>query len=371
MTGEFITTTDQRWGEFLAEVSHDFYHLPEYVDFAARHEGGVATAFLGREGEQALLIPLLLRRVPEELGGLSTWRDASSPYGYPSPLLHPSAKPHQARHLLHAFLRCSRESHIIAVFLRFHPLLPNPLPEFCELGTVIRHGQTVWIDLRAEGESLWRSTRENHRRGITALRQGGFQARLDHQSDWPAFVAVYAATMARLHADSFYFFPENYFRDLGAALGERLHLCTILSPQNEVAAAGLFTAVNGIVQYHLGGTAEPYLHQAPSKLMFDHMRNWARDNGQRLFHLGGGVGGRDDTLFRFKAGFSRTTADFHTCRMVIDHGHYGWLNRRFRQQQEATTEIDEDFFPLYRGAASCPRWMPPAAEQTRPVHVHH
>ncbi|HAD05065.1 MAG: hypothetical protein A2091_12700 [Desulfuromonadales bacterium GWD2_61_12] len=371
MNAEFITVTDPRWAECLAEMPHDFYHLPEYVAFAARHEGGTAAAFLAREGSQALLIPLLLRRVPDGLGGRSTWRDASSPYGYPSPLLSPTATAHRGCRLLHAFLRCSRDAEIISVFLRFHPLLSSPLAEFCEHGAVVRHGQTVWIDLNDDRQSLWRSTRENHRRGIAALRQKGFQARLDHHEDWPAFVAVYEATMERLHAESFYHFSETYFRDLCAALGARLHLCAILSPHNEVAAAGLFTAVNGIVQYHLGGTAEKYLPLAPSKLMFDHVRNWARDNGQSIFHLGGGVGGRDDSLFRFKAGFSRTTAEFHTCRLVVDHDHYGWLNSRFRQMQLATGQVNEEFFPLYR-STTCPRRMPPPpVEQTRPDHARH
>lgn len=349
MIAEFITPTDSRWTECLTGVSHDFYHLPEYVDFAARHEGGGAAAFLGRDENCTLLVPLLLRAVPEELDALPSWRDASSPYGYPSPLFSPAVTPHQVRRLLHAFLCCSREAEIVSIFLRFHPLLPSPLAEFGEHGAIIHHGKTVRINLCHDREQLWRETRENHRRGITALYQDGFRARLDHPDDWPGFVAAYEETMERLHADSYYHFPVDYFSELREALGEKLHLCAVISPQNEVAAAGLFTAVQGIVQYHLGGTAENYLALAPSKLMFDHVREWAKETGQQVFHLGGGLGCRDDSLFRFKAGFSKATAEFYTGRMVVDHERYALLSSRFRQAKGETERINDNYFPLYRG----------------------
>lgn len=349
MRAEFISPTDSRWQEFLQEVSHDFYHLPDYVAFAGRHEGGLPSAFMARDGVAGLLIPLLLRMLPETLGAPQNWCDASSPYGYPSPLFHPATDTIQAEQFLRAFICCCQKADIITVFLRFHPLLPCPLGPFADHGTVVQHGRTVWIDLTADKEQLRRQTRENHRRGIARLKQAGFHARIDHWSDRQGFVEAYSATMERLQAHSFYRFTERYFDDLHEALGDNLHLCSVVSPMAEVAAAGLFTVTDGLVQYHLGGTAGRYLELAPSKLMFDHVRSWAKDAGCKAFHLGGGVGGRDDTLFRFKQGFSNLNSDFHTCRMVMNQVRYSCLSRKFMEDKNGLRCELEEYFPLYRG----------------------
>ena len=67
-------------------------------------------------------------------------------------------------------------------------------------------------------------------------------------------------------------------------------------------AAGLFFERQGIVQYHLSGSRRPALRRQPTKLMMDDMVAWAQARGNRVLHLGGGVGGREDSLFHFKAG---------------------------------------------------------------------
>lgn len=348
MIAEFIPTTDPRWQEFLRETPHDFYHLPDYVAFAGRNEDGSPTAFLAREGEAGMLIPVLVRRLPENLEAPRNWCDASSPYGYPSPLLHPATEPHQLERFMRAFIRCCRELDIVTVFLRFHPLLTCSLCEFAKYGTVVHHGRTVWVDLTASREDLWRRTRENHRRGIAKLKHAGYSIRIDQWSDMQDFIEVYAESMERLQAHSFYRFSEKYFTELQCALADRLHLCTVVSPADDVAAAGLFTVTGGLVQYHLGGTAQRYLQQAPSKLMFEHVRNWAKEAGSKIFHLGGGVGGRDDSLFRFKLGFSPLTADFHSCRIVLSQARYSSLSSRYLEQKGDLGEAPGTYFPLYR-----------------------
>ena len=63
-------------------------HLPGYVRLCARQERGPPVAFLAEQGECRLLIPLLIRPInlviaPER----NILYDASSPYGYPCPLL--------------------------------------------------------------------------------------------------------------------------------------------------------------------------------------------------------------------------------------------------------------------------------------------
>ena len=82
--------------------------------------------------------------------------------------------------------------------------------------------------------------------------------------------------------------------------------------EGRIISAGLFAETSGIVQYHLSGTDEGFLAYSPLKTMVDFVRRWAKGRGNRVFHLDSGVGGKGNSLFAFKAGFSRTRHPFYT-----------------------------------------------------------
>lgn len=112
--------------------------------------------------------------------------------------------------------------------------------------------------------------------------------------------------------------------------------------EDEPAAAGIFTEVDGLVQYHLSGARAARRRQQPTKLLLDEVRRWAAEQGYHTLHLGGGVGAQEDSLYRFKAGFSKRRHDFFTWRIVPDPSRYERLC--------ASTGVDADtgFFPAYR-----------------------
>ena len=94
-----------------------------------------------------------------------------------------------------------------------------------------------------------------------------------------------------------------------------------------MAAAGLFVETRGIVQYHLSGTDDAFRDVQPTKLMLHFVRAWARDRGNHVFHLGGGVGGDDDSLLWFKTGFAPAGHSFATLRIVLDEAEYERIRR--------------------------------------------
>lgn len=348
MIARFITPTDSRWRAALTRLNHDIYHLPEYLEFSARHEGGRGVAFYAEAQAEIFLAPLLIRPLPVELEAPDEWRDAMSPYGYPSPLTTATGDANLLNRFWEALRLLGQDHQIVSAFFRFHPLLSAYAESLPAHDRLITHGQTVYIDLASSAEQLWQQTRENHRRSIRKLIQSGFRVEMDNWQLFDRFVATYTATMRRVAASDYYFFSSDYFADIRTFLGKHLHLCAVLSPADEVAAAGLFAATNGFVQYYLGGTADDYLHLAPSKLMFDAVRGWARQNGYRAFHLGGGIGCRADSLFQFKAGFSPARAEFSTFRMILDERKYQLLVKRWQHRFGESDADDTDFFPLYR-----------------------
>lgn len=332
-----LTPDEPAWATMLASTPHDFYHLPMYAALCARQEGGRASALHVTDGTDSMLLPLVIRPAA---GGYS---DAASPYGYPGPLVTGTADPAFARIAIVAGRQAMLDAGIVAVFVRFHPLLDQAPPE--GIGTLVRHGDTVSIDLTLPLDRLWAQTRLNHRRDILRATRLGWAARFDDWTRLDAFMRLYRATMLRRSASAFYFFGDAYFPQLRDALAGTLHLITI-ERDGTIAGAGLFVETDGIVQYHLSGMDDAVRNVQPTKLMIHSAAVWARQRGDRVLHLGGGVGGDEDSLMYFKSGFSPLRHPFTTLRMVVDAGAYASLV--FARDPSLDPAAKDGYFPLYR-----------------------
>ena len=216
------------------------------------------------------------------------------------------------------------------------------------IGTIVEHGETVSVDLTATIDEQWTGTRADHRNQINRAIRAGHRAYID--DDWAheaTFVDIYTATMNRVGASASYMFGADYVRALRTALGSRLSLC-VVDIGGTIAAAGLFTEECGIVQYHLSGTDGAFIRERPTKLMLHFIRGYMKERNDRVLHLGGGLGGADDSLFEFKAGFSRRRHPFRTWRVIVDPARYASLSRA----ADPTVDLEDatGFFPLYRRA---------------------
>ena len=344
MLTDFIQPSDPRWSQALGAVRHDVYDLPPYLTLCAAFEGAEATAFYAAENGQYCLIPLLRRPLPAHLGASGGWTDAISPYGYSGALFAGEAG--WAARAVRAFgERCACRK-ILSVLVRLHPLLPSPALDAA--GVRVTHGETVWVDLTLPEAELRAGIRNDHRAGIRRLRRDGFSVRVDDWSLYGRYMEIYGETMERLEAGPCYRFPADYFSRLKESLGPHLHLFSVLAPDGSLAAGGLFTEIQGTVQFHLSGTACGYRKQAPSKLMLESAILWAKAAGNRILHLGGGLGAREDSLFQFKAGFSRLRSRFETWRMVCDARRYAEIAGSVEPGEAGEAG---DYFPAYRKAA--------------------
>jgi lipid II:glycine glycyltransferase (peptidoglycan interpeptide bridge formation enzyme) len=186
---------------------------------------------------------------------------------------------------------------------------------------------------------------------IKKQRRKGTVACLHDQekAHWSEFVDIYEETMRRVNAAQMYFLGEDYFSELDRNLGPALQLFVAVIG-DKIAAAGLFTICNGIVQYHFGATRNEFLKLSPMTLIFDTVRLWANEIGAHTFHLGGGVGAREDSLFHYKAGFSDRRHDFATWRWVIMPEIYQALSDRWIRMNElqGLQPTSAEYFPAYR-----------------------
>ncbi len=325
MEVELVDESAPEWSAFLGTVPHDVYHLPTYVAMSAAQEAAQdkaeAHAIIVRDGDRAMLLPIIVRGIP----GNETARDAISPYGYPGPLFRGERDADFVVRACTAMVARLLEEHIVSLFVRTHPLLNREIPGLEAVGTVVEHGETVSVDLTTTAEDLWHGTRSDHRYQINRAIRAGHRAYIDegwkHEA---AFVDIYTATMNRVGASADYMFGADYVRALRAALGSRLHLC-VVDIGGAIAAAGMFTEACGIVQYHLSGSDEAFARERPTKLMLHFVRGLMKERNNRIMHLGGGLGGAQDSLFNFKAGFSKQRQPFRTWRVVVDPERYACI----------------------------------------------
>lgn len=332
---EILEPGDAKWESLLRRVPHDVYHLPGYARVCDTHEPWPVTLAAVTLGDDALVMPFMLRDLPRSEAG----SDVTTPYGYPGPVASTDDAATQ-RALVGAMLDGFREAGAVSVFVRCHPFFGVALSALEAFGDVLVHGEQVYLEPVATPEPLEASFRTDHRRTIRILRREGFGLRVDAEEDFAAFPALYRENMVRLDAEAYYHFPDAYFDAIRRFLGAEEHLVTATAPDGGVAAIALVLVCGRIAQYHLSCTTTSLLRMAPSKLSILGMAELCRELGVEVLNLGGGVGGASDSLFEFKAGFSKARAPFATARFVLDPARYEALS--------AGIDAPPGFFPAYR-----------------------
>jgi len=339
---EILTAKDDtRWCEALATVRHDFYHEASYHAFCEKRGDGTAYLAVYREGNHVFVWPDLVRLIE----GLASYCDVTSVYGYPGPLAS-NPSPEFIGKGLAALRRAWRAQNVVSVFSRLHPLLENQIllqPD----GPGEPTGTTVAIDLTRSPDEIRRGYPKRLKHGLNRARRLGMVVEHDTRLErLPRFAEIYRETMARNQAAPSYFFDLDYFEGLFAAFPGRAHLFTAVQDGITVAGA-VFIETAGIVQYHLSATDNRFLSLSPSKLVLDEALQWAADHGHICLHLGGGRGGEHDTLFAFKAAFSRDRHPFFVWKSVLQPDIYRELCRR-HGLSDRSDRLPSGYFPAYR-----------------------
>lgn len=357
MTLRILTTQEPvAWMNVLQSAGqYDFYHLPSYHALAERRAEGVAKLFVYAEGDFQVALPLLMRPVKSTPGlehvGERYW-DATSVYGYAGPITSHANLPEKViQNFQNIFRAWLVEQQVVAVFSRLHPLLPQA-SVLEGLGQLVHCGRTISIDLTVPPAEQWMSYRKSHRYDIKKLKQSGMTCSLsqDHE-DLADFLRIYTETMTRLGAAGYYFFDQQYFEELMSSLNDYLVLL-VCKLEGQIVCGGLFALCNGIVQYHLSGSAPEFLHLGATKLLLDVAREWAVSQHAHIFHLGGGVGSLEDSLFQFKAGFSDRRHDFKLWRWIVDAEVYTHLcqTKESWNVSQGYSSGHQNYFPAYRAA---------------------
>mmetsp|Transcript_25855 Transcript_25855/g.63624 ORF Transcript_25855/g.63624 Transcript_25855/m.63624 type:complete len:295 (-) Transcript_25855:208-1092(-) len=263
-----------------------------------------------------------------------------------------------------------------AEFIRFSPFRLKETLAFIRGCGSVSPNLKCWLRQTTGAIQLkeyWSKAATNHRRSVKKAQKRGYTAevRLATYSDFAQaspFVQLYEHTMRRAKADSFYFFPTNYFATFLRSLPcECLYVLLVRAPNVEdlnedhsedangpVVAAALYFHFGTIFHYHLGGSDTPHLVNGVNNLIHDSAARFACEQlCCELLHLGGGLKS-GDSLFAFKhsigdielqwyIGASVLNQDVHDRLVSLRAAHLGILPAKL---------LESNFHPPYRDGVS-------------------
>lgn len=342
--------------QWLAAVErcrdYDTYHLPGYHWTAKENGEGEPYLFLLEHHGEFAAFPFLLRPI-KDLPGIpeSSYFDATSVYGYAGPITSLDNRDEEfKRRFQEGLLEQLSELDIVSFFSRLNPLFQTDwLLE--GLGDTVEVGPTVSIDLSNSKAEISRQMSTNHRRDMRKARHSGVAVIEDRKWDYlESFIESYYQTMSRKKAEKYYFFAEDYYHSLRRSLNDSARLFVAQSESNEIVSSAIIFATGTTLQYHLGATPTKHLGISALKLILEEVTFWGKSNGYRRFHLGGGLGAVEDSLFRFKAGFSGARHEFKIYKLIISKERYIELVRK-RNDDSRHDRVSDDtasYFPEYR-----------------------
>lgn len=338
-----IIKDKKTWCDQLALFNTlDFYHTFDYHMLSKKaDESPILIKY--SDGNTILMLPLLIRDIEH-----SEYRDAVSVYGYSGILsLNPGEiKKENFTKELNSFFK---EHKIVSVFSRLHPFLENQEILLDGLGTITSPGKVVYIDLT---DSIENQRAKFNRRLKTYLNKSRKACTVfegDNDVHVRTFINLYHENMKRVDAEDSYFFDDDYFFQLLSSdqFDSKLFLCSNNDTQ-EIMGGAIFIKKGNIVQYHLSGLAAEDFDVDPIKLIIDEMRIQSTKEGYEVLNLGGGRGSNDDSLFRFKSGFSKDFKDFKVWKYIVDADAYKILVERKLGNNTSVDEIA--YFPAYRAS---------------------
>jgi len=340
---EIIELDDKLWDSYVKSANiFDFYHTSGYHKIE-QGEGESAVLLVAKTIKEFVCLPLIIRQING-----TDFFDATSVYGYCGPI---ASEPFNKlnKELIdffkEYFLKYCNNHKIISIFSRLHPLIKqnlffNSFGELKDLNKVVTIDLTEPIDIQRQHYS------RSYKNQINKLKKKkGYRVEKLSKDRIDIFKDIYFETMDRVGAKEYYYFSDEYLRQLVKNDCFDSEILVAYDNEGHPTSAAIFTITNNIMQYHLGGTKDFALQDAPIKYIMDEARIMGSSSKLKYFNLGGGVGGSDDdSLFRFKSGFSKKFYQFSVWNLVVNEDVYDRLNN----EKGIKKEDYPNFFPLYR-----------------------
>lgn len=341
------------WDKTVASFgSHDVYFFHGYVEAFMLHGDG-DPILIDYESTEMRGLYVAMKRdlsvLPWTTGKFHTgmWYDLTTPYGYGGWIFEGEVTEANLRSFSSEYKNFMLENNCVSNFVRYSPVLKNAEP-LKPVSRVIDLGKTIAIDLSSR-DLIWNNIKSKNRNMIRKARKNGVT--IEHCKPTTELMAtfkqIYDEAMRCDNAVDYYFFKDSFYQSIIDSLCDNTEVFYALK-DGKIIAMSIILHANGLMHYHLSGTMAEYRKYAPTNLLLYEAALWGHDNGFKLFHLGGGVGSGEDSLYKFKAAFNRNSDyQFSIGQEVFNPGVYNQLVE-WRKETDPSFDCDSAYFPVYR-----------------------
>lgn len=337
----------QEWDRIVCSFrDYDVYSLSGYVKAFHMHGDGMPVLFYYENGGMRAFNVAMKRDIADDpcfAGRLAprTWFDLATPYGYGGWHLEGDG---DIADLDRAYSDLCARAHIVCEFVRYHPIWNNA-QQMEQMYQVVYLGSTIAMDLKDQ-ETIWSNIVSKNRNMIRKAEKNGIViVRGKEQEYFAAFQQMYNETMRKDQAEQYYFFEDAFYESIRTDLSDHAQVFLAIYGDNPIAGAIMLYA-NGRLNYHLSGSDAAYRTLAPTNLILYTAALWGSENGYKTFHLGGGLGSKEDNLYKFKRAFYRgEPKQFAIGKKIFLPEMYHELNTYRAGTPESA------FFPEYRRPA--------------------
>lgn len=332
----------KEWDELVHSfANYDVYYLSGYVKAFQIHGDGEPQLFYYNENGLRGIYVYMKRNTTIE--GVY---DSITPYGYGGFLLEGDDSEDNMKALWKAYVEKMKSENVVDNFVRYHPVLANAIPmKVCS--DVIDLGKTVSMDLTSE-EVIWKNIHSKNRNMIRKAEKNGIVIKHGQGLKlFDDFIKIYNATMDKDNAEPYYYFKPEFYKSIHEDLKDNYEMFWA-EYDGKIIAMSIMIFANGRLNYHLSGSDLQYRNLAPSNLLLYKAAMWGMEKGMKTFHLGGGVGSKEDNLYKFKIAFNRfSDCQFSIAKHIFDNEKYDELVAE-HASRDAEFDKESTFFPLYR-----------------------
>lgn len=342
---------EEKWDEIVKGFKdYDVYYLSGYTKAFAIHGDGEPALFYYESKDFKAMNVVMIRDIASDVkfaGKLpnNTYFDMTTPYGYGGFLLEGKVTKNSLQKLNEEYnLKC-QEKGIITEFVRFHPVLNNSI-SMEDIYDITELGRTITMELSSK-EQIWGLITSKNRNVIRKAIKSGVSIYWGRDRKlFEEFLDLYNATMDKDNAKDYYYFGKDFYKSI---LNDLKYNSMIFYAMYEgkVIAMSLILHSNQQINYHLSASDRTYQNLAPTNLMLYEVACWGCENGYKTFHLGGGLGSKEDSLYKFKKVFNKNSdTTFSIGKKIFIPGKYDELVHV--RKKEDFFDNSTSYFPLYR-----------------------
>lgn len=333
-----------KWNKIVKSFSnYDVFYLPEYVEAFKMHGDGEPILFYYNDGKTKAMNVIMKRDIAkteffknkiEE----NKYFDLSSPYGYGGFIIEGE----DYKKVNESYEEYCKKNNIICEFVRFH-LLENYQEKYNGKAENIKHNIIRKLDMNPE--EMLMDFEHKVRKNIKKANRNNLQIQIDTTGETlNNFLEIYYSTMDRNNAEQEYYFDKSFFEKLNE-MKENIVYFNVLYEGKIISTELVIYSPNNCYSY-LGGTLSEYFDLRPNDFLKYEIIKWAYNKGIKNFILGGGYGGEDDGIYRYKKSFAPTGIyDFYIGKNIFNEKIYAEL---VKIREEIGKIENINFFPLYR-----------------------